>query len=478
MRHQALWSGAAAAGMLCAASPARAQTDERRLERALRQADPTYRVRADAGLSVLERTELEYGGTFSTTALWLEDSDANSRRLFQYDTQLYVRASYEGAHTVYGRARFAYRDFSPGDSFDERGDGWDEPFLDRYWYEFDLNRAVWASSGTRLDGTLNVRAGRQFVDWGAGIVLSEVLYAVRPRIEVGPITLEALAGVTAGSSVVDFDASRSEYNRDTDRGYFGGRVSGRTAWGLELYGYALRMEDYNDDVLSREPIPGVPEVDFNYDATYFGVGASVPIGADVLGLAEVVYQTGENRSDPLRGPQEPTDVRAVGARGQLVWLLRDDRGTRVELETLVFSGDSDRLTTSDTVGGNLAGTTDNAFNGLGFANTGLAFAPSLSNLVSLRSGFGTFPFRNDPTFGPLQLGADGFLFMKYDEAAPIDEPTGGDTLLGSEIDLYANYRITSDLALTARYGMFFPGPAITGNEDPRYFVLLGVTLSF
>jgi hypothetical protein len=69
-------------------------------------------------------------------------------------------------------------------------------------------------------------------------------------------------------------------------------------------------------------------------------------------------------------------------------------------------------------------------------------------------------------------------FGKMDPDGPIDEPTSDDRYLGFETDLYANYRVTSDLALTLRYGVFFPGTAISDNSEIRQFILLGVTLSF
>ena len=46
-----------------------------------------------------------------------------------------------------------------------RGDRWTEPFIDRWWYEFDLRQAAAAYEGKSLPWNLNMRIGRQFVDW-------------------------------------------------------------------------------------------------------------------------------------------------------------------------------------------------------------------------------------------------------------------------------------------------------------------------
>lgn len=467
-----------AAAALLGADNAAAQDDERRIERALRIADPTFRQRVDTDLDITERAQLDFGGFFTFTGLHLTDERDNSRRLLQYDTTLYATLNLDGAHTAFTRARFRYRDFSEGDSFDGRGDRWVEPFLDRYWYEFDLRRAAAAYRGRQLGWNFNVRAGRQFVDWGAGLTLSENLFAVRPSIEWAErLSLEGLAGVTpTDQSVIDFDASRDEFNRRTRRGFFGALLRYRAPRNHEFYGYFLRMQDFNNDVRPRLPI-GM-DVDFTYNANYLGVGSTGPISRRTRYLAEFVYQFGQSMSDPLRGPQTRENISAFAARGQVEFLLRDRRNTRLDLETIFASGDSDRNISTDTVGGNRSGTNDNAFNSLGFANTGLAFAPSLSNIFVVRAGASTFPFPEVRPLERLQIGADLFLHNKLDSNAPIDEETNNKMFLGFETDVYLNYRITSDLALNARYGAFFPGEGIAGPKHVRHFVLVSATISF
>ena len=158
-------------------------------------------------------------------------------------------------------------------------------------------------------------------------------------------------------------------------------------------------------------------------------------------------------------------------------LLPRRANTTVELETLLATGDNDRITATDTVGGNRVGTTDTGFNSLGFANTGLAFAPALTNLAAVRLGARSSPFPEGDAFDRLRLGADAFVFFKMDSNAPIDEPTSDDAWLGFEIDFFATWRITSDLSIGARYGLFVPGSAIE-NDDLRHFVLFNVTLAF
>ncbi|GAB4553869.1 MAG: hypothetical protein Tsb0013_16320 [Phycisphaerales bacterium] len=460
-------------------SPAVAQNQERRIERAVRQAQgPDYRLQIDPSLSLDERSVIDVGGFTSITGVWLDDANDNARRLIQPEVTVYGRAIIDGAHTVFARARARYRAFSEGDSFDARGDRWLEPILDRWWYEFDLARAVAASDGRRIDWNINLRAGRQFVDWGAGLALSEELYAARPTITYKGLALEGLIGITPkDEAITDFDASRDDFNEETERAFFGGTLRYTFPTAHELYAYVLHMGDNNEGDRPRAGI--VPEpVEFDYNATYIGVGSNGSIGPDMRYIGEFVYQFGTSTSDPLRAAQREEDISAWAARAQLQWFLRDDWLTRVEFEVLLASGDDDRLVTTDTVGGNQRGTDDNAFNSLGFVNTGLAFAPALSNIAIVRAGAATFPFRELDGFDRFQVGADILIHNKLDGDAPIEEPTTDDSYLGFETDLFVNWRITSDLSVVARYGVFFPGDAIASETDARHFIFLGATLNF
>ena len=128
----------------------------------------------------------------------------------------------------------------------------------------------------------------------------------------------------------------------------------------------------------------------------------------------------------------------------------------------------------------MSGTTDRAFNSLGYANTGLALGPELSNLLSFRLGASTSPrifgIRDDS----LRVGVNGFLFTKVDEIAPLNFRTHTDeSFVGGEIDFAVDWRITSDIGVLVRYGVFLPGDAmLPGRDDPRHFFYAGVTYAF
>ncbi len=55
----------------------------------------------------------------------------------------------------------------------------------------------------------------------------------------------------------------------------------------------------------------------------------------------------------------------------------------------------------------------------------------------------------------------------------------GEQFVGGEIDFLIDWRITSDLNVDFRYGIFIPGEAMPdGEDDPRHFFYIGMTYGF
>jgi hypothetical protein len=132
----------------------------------------------------------------------------------------------------------------------------------------------------------------------------------------------------------------------------------------------------------------------------------------------------------------------------------------------------------NTFGGNRPNTNDHAFNGFGQINTGLAFAPSVSNLIALRLGGTTFPIPDMSVVKRMQLGVDFFVYSKMQQDAPIDEFTNDSQFLGWEPDLSMNWQITSDVTLAVRYGIFFPNSDAFQSDQQRQFIYAGITYAF
>ena len=125
----------------------------------------------------------------------------------------------------------------------------------------------------------------------------------------------------------------------------------------------------------------------------------------------MTYEGGNNLSanSVATGGQTTDPIQAWAADARLDYLFADQRKTRWTEEFIAATGDSDRGISNSTLNGNQPNTRDNGFNAFGLLNTGLAFAPAVSNVMILRerhyelsvAGFAG-------AFNKLQLGKRGF----------------------------------------------------------------------
>jgi hypothetical protein len=460
------------------------ETFQRQLEQIRR--DTILEVNPDVPWG--QRSFIDYGAYVTVGYLTLDDNNDLNHVLWQYELYPYFRFNIDGAHELFLRGRVGWRDFNDGDSFDGRGDERIDPDLDAGYYRFDLARSRAAYEGEQLDYNLIVKGGRDLVYWANGLVLSQdidgVMVDMSWRADIG---LSFIAGVTP-TRTVDFDASRPKFDHNTRRGFYGAMLS-KAIGQHRPYIYGLIQRDYNDD----DPLVQGPVVtEFDYNSWYIGGGATGALTDRLIYGVEVVHEGGESLSNSFSGdsifiepiPQTEEDIEAWAFDVRLDYLLADVRRSRFTAEVIVASGDDDRvLSTSDTFGGNTPGTDDNAFNGFGLLNTGLAFAPQVSNLTSLRLGASTFPFgTGGGVMSRIQIGTDWFLFYRTDDDAVIDEPvrpdSDGEAYLGWEPDIFLNWQITSDVTLSVRYGIFFPNDEVLFSDEPRQFFYAGVTYAF
>jgi len=464
---------------LALASTALAQTDLERFNRQLEQIHRHTRLQVDTQVPPGQRALVDYGALF-TTSLWvIDDENQKTHVARQQELEGYMQISIDGVHELFLRGRSLYVDFNTGDSFDGHGDDWVEPTLERAYYSFDLKRYLAAYEGKSSENNLLLRAGRQLAHWANGLVLSRNIDGATVKVTLDKLDLDLVAGVTVPGNT-DIDSSRPGFDGDTHRGFYGGMLTYDTGT-HKPYVYYLSQRDYNpDETLTT----GAVTTRFDYDSWYLGCGSDGSFGDQWLYRLELAYEGGSGLSNSfdltsgLPVPQTDEDISAFAADLQVDYLLQDSNNTRLTGHVLVATGDSDRLVATDAFGGNESGTTDHAFNAFGLIDTGLAFAPDVSNLVMLRAGASTFPMPNSRRFRRLQVGTNLFLFGKTDTDAPIDEQTNNSFYLGAEADVFLNWQITSDLSLPVRYGVFFPGSAIAADKDTRHFVFVGLVLAF
>ena len=450
--------------------------------RGLRELELDQRLRANRAVPPGQRALLDFGGYATVNYLDLDDSTGDSHILREYDGILYGRMNIDGAQEVFLSGRIGYQDFHHGDSFSGRGDEPIDGDLYRGYYRFDLRRYLAAYGGTpNPDFNFTGQAGRDLVYWANGLVMAQVLDGGVLDFDYGNLSLELVGGITP-TRTVDIDSSRPGFDYNTRRGFFGARLAAN-AGEHRPFVYFLAQRDYNEMAFRR--VGGIP-TSYDYNSYYLGVGSSGQLTGKLRYGLEAAYEFGDTLSNsfeiagfgiiPVK--QHRDNIDAAAFDGRLDYLFADPADTRLSGEIIAATGDPDRGHTSNTFNGNKPKTDDHAFNAFGLVNTGLAFAPDVSNVLIVRGGLSTFPFHEVRPLRRLQAGVDVFVYNKFQEDAPIDETTRNQRFLGVEPDVYVNWQVTSDVTLALRYGVFFPSDENLPIDKDRQFFFAGVTFAF
>ncbi len=435
-----------------------------------RAIDEQIRQDFDEQMHDTHRAAFDWGGWYSLNMMMFDDGLESSRTLRRYDLRLWGRLTLvRGAHEFYARTRLSLVDFNHGDSYDGDEDDIEGPNLERGFYRFSFVRALRGCDGHELDGDLIVTMGRDLVVFGSGLTLAAPLDHVSLRGTYRDVQLTLLAGKTVGSSS-DFDLSRTATR--SRRNFLGGEMKYRGFERHEPFAYVLWQRDHNREKRFQ------PFQRYDYDSFYAGLGSTGELVDHLRYVAEGVFESGRGFGDGrfLRD----NDVGAWAMRAELEYLFRGPHRACASIEYLFGSGDADRLGSPiSTRGGNTGDFDDRSFVGFGYVDTGLALAPRYTNLHMGRLGGSFFPWPDREGLENLQIGTDWFLFQKHHGSAAVSDSTAGRNsgYLGWEMDYFANWRMSADLAWTARLGVFFPGDALK-DRTTRMFLLVGMVWSF
>jgi hypothetical protein len=154
--------------------------------------------------------------------------------------------------------------------------------------------------------------------------------------------------------------------------------------------------------------------------------------------------------------------------------------SRVELQAIVSSGDSDNTTYQE---GNTAGSS-NIFVPISQDTLGIAFQPQWGNLVLIDANYSLKPFSRSPTVWQnfqLMLKVLNFLRPTTGAISQVGlDPASTQLYLGTEAELILNFRPLSDLGTALSFGCFIPNPgAFTGSAaHPVLAGRLEVSFSF
>lgn len=429
------------------------------------------RTALDEELPATQRTAIDWGGWYSFYTFLYDDGVNSSRTFRQHDGRLWASASVdEGAHQFYGRVKLQHEDWNSGDSYDGNDNDWVGPNLDRAYYQFDLRNAMRAYRGENLDWNMKFKVGRDYMELGTGYALSWPMDHVLLTVEANEFEFKALMGRSVPSTY-DIEQSRP-VSSNSDRNFFGGQIRYLGWEKHKPFIYYFYQDDQYDN-----PLPHFLQ-DYDYETWYLGLGSVGELVKNLRYGTELVFEGGKSFGD---GHWENADrVCAWGFDAGLEYLMVDKPlRPKLVFEYMFASGDGDRrLSPTDAAGGNTRGG-DDGFSGFGYRYTGLSLAPRLSNLHVWRAGAAFVPFESIESLQNMELGTDWFLYCKNKGGAAISDPTADEAsnYVGWEMDYYLNWRVTSDLAWTARFGSFFPGKAYS-DRTTRTFVLVGVTYSF
>jgi len=451
-------------------TPARAQQTTDAFLNQQRAIEDEVRAALDRELPADQKFDIDWGGWYSFYLILNDDGIESSRTFRRHDLRLWSSASIDqGTHQFYVRGKLQYDDFNSGDSFDGNDNDWVGPNLDRWFYQFDLRRAAKAYQNRNLDWNVNLKLGRDLVEFGTGYALSLPLDHLLLRLELGDLEISGLAATTI-RSMDDIDRTRPD-SGNSERNFWGTQIKYKGFKLHEPFMYAF----WNEDMHREKPPDFFHEYD--YDSWYLGIGSTGELVPDLRYSTEWAFEGGHSYGDARPRHAQNVDAWAfdIGLDYRPNWPLTP----RFVGEYMFASGDPNRPgSPTDTLGGNTKGR-DTSFVGFGYRDTGLAFAPRLSNLHIWRAGAAFRPFEQLEILKALELGTDWFLYAKNRSRAAVSDYTADERsgYAGWEMDYFANWRVTSDLSWTARLGTFFPGAAFS-DQTTRTFFLVGMTYSF
>jgi hypothetical protein len=449
------------------------------IDRTLEEIRQQTRLRISDQVPPEQRVLKDYGVIMTGSILSLDDYSSDNHTLREFDSVGYFRLNLDDVHEFYLRGRSTYQDFNTGDSFDGQGDQWIS-VLEEAYYTFDYQRQRAVTRGESISDDLRLKIGRQFMTWAGGLVFSNYLDGAMVDIDVSPFGAKLLGGVTP-TDMIDFDPSRPDFDEHTSRVFYGAMLDVRIG-SHHPYIYFLRQDDHNPD---ESVAMGSILTRFNYDSSYLGIGSRGAWSDHLLYQAELVYESGHGLSraytdgpPPMPHSQTSEGIEAFAADLDFNYVWSDEHKPLLGLEFIAATGDSDRVDSSRTVNGNKIGTMDRAFNAFGYVGNSLAFEPVVSNVLIVHLRGSAYPLPQTPMFSKLQLVGDLYVFNKFNEDAPIGEPSESRRFLGIEPDISVNWEILEDVTFVSRYGVFFSGNGLSNNDDLRQFLYIGVSYAF
>lgn len=415
------------------------------------------------------RLGLDYGGWFNYrySAYRNDDKDSSQedavKKAHWMDTRIWFKATlkppadapYSNEHYFYLRIKDLMLESLPK----KTAGGWDHdgPHLEYAYFNIDA-RPFW------------FKVGRQYMSVGQGVAYGDVSDGAMLAYFAGKWDIKGFISHSLPHQN-NVDESLPGYDKGSDRYFYGMEWVGRPARGHAVYSYAVSQKDFSG------PRPQDPAHDYCYNSDYFGLGAFGNMVSEVSYDTEVIKENGKSF---VYDTQEKKGVDAWAGVFKLNYKPRVYSHPAFNFTYAFGTGDSQRVSVTDTQGGNLSGR-DRNFLYFGYMPTGFALFPRLSNLKMYRIGASFRPLEKNKVFSPLTLGIGYYRFYKVKPEAGIYDPVATEPYadVGQEIDLTLGWRIFSDLGFSLQYGHFIPGKAypVSAHDSQDYFSA-STTLTF
>ena len=319
---------------------------------------------------------------------------------------------------------------------------------------------------------VNVTLGRQYLKLGRGYIYSNIADGIYAERFEKKWTYMGFISRTQPRET-NMDQSTTGYLDRSYRTFMGLQTDYYGLKDKKLYGYLLFERDGN------VKIPYVVK-DYTYDANYLGLGIEGSVKPNWPYYFELMLQNGRTAASDTNSGTDKISANAFYFETD--YYVKDDpKKTFYTLEYAHASGDPDRNSVSNTIGGNIAGTTDKNFVSWGSYDLGLALHPRFSNVNALKIGGFFKPFYTSEYFQEMQLGAKYIYYTKANGTGAISDTLAntGSKNLGTGLDFYMTWRLFSDTLIFFNYGQFSPGDAYpTTRRDRTKLINLGTTLFF
>ena len=431
--------------------------------------DEESRIAAEQSLPMTQRLAFDWGGWFDWYVFDFDDGIKQRVEWTYYMRFWAAMRADEGIHEAYARMVLGWDDWQSGTSYTGYDNRFTKPLMERAWYQLDVTKALKKYGNVNSPLSLKTKIGRDLVNIGTGYAISIPLDHVQVQAEWQSLQTTFIVGKTPGS-IPNIDQSYPVQTHPD-----------RVFWIIEERYKGTQHEPFvywatQADHTGEHPINLLQN--YNYDSSYVGFGSTGQIIPNLKYNSEWVFERGDSYGDQKF--LHRNEIYAWAFDQELDYLFSHPMQPRISFEYMFASGDTTRYgSPTNAAGGVTKGHHDNSFVGFGFRDTGLSYSPRLSNIHIWRFGGSFLPLAEVEYFKNLELGTNIFIYAKNRENAAVSDPlaTENSGYLGWETDYYMNYRITSDLAWTVRFGTFFPGAAYQ-NENCRPFLLSGVTWSF